>query len=148
MNELYVLRKGYAEPAPVGASSAPVQYGLHHGMINPEKPEELRVVFDCASGTKGVSLNQLVYPGPDLINSVTGVLMNSRRGSVGFTADIEAMFNQAKASPEHRDALHFLWWSDGKLRELPSKHGMTTHLFGGVWSPSRAVAQPLKANHR
>ena len=37
-----------------------------------------------------------------------------------------------------RDVLRFLWWSNNSI-SCPSKvHRMTTHLFGGVWSPSCA----------
>lgn len=42
----------------------------HH----PQKPGKIRVVFDPAVETDGVSLNKLLLSGPDLMNSLLGVL--------------------------------------------------------------------------
>ena len=132
-----LLAQGVAERAPP-TDSERVWYIPHHGVVNPRKPGKLRVVFDCAAETMGVSLNKLAYQGPDLTNNLFGVLMRFRLYSVGIMADIEGMFNQVKVSPKHRDLLRFLWWPSGKPDEVPAEYRMTTHLFGGVWSPSCA----------
>ena len=54
-------------------------------------------------------------------------------------ADIEGMFNQVKVHEDDRDVLRFLWWQDGDLSREPKIFRMTTHLFGGIWSPRRAT---------
>ena len=46
----------------------------HHHMINPKKPEKLRIVFDCAAEVKGVSLNNSLIQGPDFTNLLVVVL--------------------------------------------------------------------------
>ena len=78
-------------------------------MFNPHKPDKLRIVFDCAAKHMGVSLNDVLLQGPDLLNSLVGVLTRFRSESVAFAADIESMFHQVKVNPEDRDFLKFLW---------------------------------------
>ena len=51
---------------------------------------------------------------PDLLNSLTAVLMRFREQRVAIAADIEAMFHQCLVIEEDQPALSFLW------RELQS----------------------------
>ena len=53
-------------------------------------------------------------------------------------ADVEAMFHQVRVAPNDRDTLRFLWWQDGDITKPIVTYRMTSHLFGGVWSPSCA----------
>ena len=134
-----LLQKGYAERVsddkPLGDV---VWYLPHHNVINPNKPDKLRIVFDCAAEYKGVSLNKRVFQGPDLMNNLLGVLLRFRENEVAVMGDIEGMFNQVHVVPQHRDALRFLWWKHGDMTQEIEIYRMTTHLFGGVWSPSAA----------
>jgi hypothetical protein len=73
-----LLNKGYAEPVPddeLNASPGTTWYIPHHTVVNPNKPEKLRIVFDCAAEYQGTSLNKNVLQGPDLTNSLIGVLL-------------------------------------------------------------------------
>lgn len=108
----------------------------HHSVFNPKKPDKVRIVFDCAAEYQGTSLNDQVLQGPDLTNSLVGVLLRFRQEPVAIMADIEAMFHQVRVTPEDRDALRFLWWPGGDLQQEPVVYSMTVHLFGGTWSPS------------
>ena len=47
--------------------------------------------------------------GPDLTNSLVGVLLRFRKGKVAVIADVEAMFYQIKVAPHDGDALRFFW---------------------------------------
>jgi hypothetical protein len=49
-------------------------YLPHHSVLNPKKPEKVRVVFDAAATFQDVSLNSRLVTGPDLLNSIFGVL--------------------------------------------------------------------------
>lgn len=49
-------------------------------------------MFNCGATYQGLSLNSQLLQGPDLINSLTGVLTMFRQGAVAFIADVEAMF--------------------------------------------------------
>lgn len=139
-----LLEMGYAERVPDQLEKTETEiegkiwYLPHHAVFNPNKPDKLRVVFDCAANYLGASLNESVSQGPDLTNKLLGVLLRFREGSVALMADIEAMFYQVKVSSEDRDVLRFLWWKDGDMKQEPTTYRMTVHPFGGVWSPSCA----------
>ena len=70
--------------------------------------------------------------GPDLTNSLVGVLLRFRRGNVAFMADIEAMFMQVKVNTDHRDVLRFLWFENHDIHGPLVAYRMTSHLFDGV----------------
>ena len=93
-------------------------------------------VFDCAKKHRGTSLNDQLLTGPDLTNSVVGVLIRFREEQVALSADIECMFHQVRVPPADQDAFRFLWWPDGNLNEEPVDHRMEVHLFGATSSPS------------
>ena len=76
------------------------------------------MVFDAAAKFNGASLNDQLYQGPDLANSLTGVLIRFRQDKVAFIADLEAMFHQVKVLPKDADALRFLWWSGSLIIPL------------------------------
>lgn len=77
-----------------------VWYILHHGVYHPKKPTKIRVVFDCAAEFKGESLNKHLLQGPDLTNTLTGVLNRFRQESVGLMCDIKSMFYQVYVAEE------------------------------------------------
>ena len=84
-----------------------------------------------------VSLNSQLRQGPDLTNSLLGVLPRIRQDPVALVANIEGMFNQVKVPPEDADALRFPWREDNNL-EQPSEFQMTSRIFGASGSPSCA----------
>ena len=128
-----MLAKGYAEKAPPTDGKA--WYLPHHGVYHPRKPNKIRVVFDCSAEYEGQSLNKHHLQGPDLTNTLQGVLCRFREERVAFTCDIEAMFCQVRVNEEHRDCLRFLWWPDGVTSEEPVDYRMRVHLFGATSSP-------------
>jgi len=54
----------------------------------------------------------MLLSGPDLTNSVLGVLIRFRQNAVAFMADIEQMFHSFLVRREHRDLLRFFWYKD------------------------------------
>ena len=135
-----LLEKGYAELVTnnlVGREGY-TWYLPHHPVLHPRKPDKCRLVYDCSAKHRGVSLNDKVHQGPFLTNSLVGVLLRFRQEPFAFMADIQGMFNQVHVSKDDRDALRFLWWKDDDPTNTPLTYRMTTHLFGGVWSPSCA----------
>ncbi len=133
-----MIKKGDAEPAPPATGQQTMWYIPHHGVFHPKKPEKLRVVFDCSAKFRGVSLNDTLLTGPDLINSLLGVLCCFRKEAVAIICDIEKMFHQFYVSPELRNYLRFLWWEDGDLEAEPQEYQMAVHLFGAASSPGCA----------
>ncbi|XP_078372656.1 uncharacterized protein LOC144656297 [Oculina patagonica] len=131
------LTKGHGKRVPldeVHTRDKPLWYLPHHPVMN--KPGKTHVVFDCAAKYKGTSLNDQLRTGPDLTNSVVGVLTRFREEQVALSADIECMFHQIRVAPADQDAFRFLWWPDGDLTQEPVDHRMEVHLFGATSSPS------------
>ena len=107
---------------------------MHH----PKKPDQIRVVFDCSAVFEDQSLNKLLLQGPDLMNSLIGVLLRFRKEYVAVTCDIEQMFHSFYVSPEHRDYLRFLWFKESDLASPIVECRMNVHLFGATSSPGVA----------
>ncbi|XP_064632518.1 uncharacterized protein LOC135490878 [Lineus longissimus] len=113
-------------------------YIPHFGVYHPKKPKKIRVVYDCSAKYDGTSLNSHLLNGPDLTNTLVGVLCRFRQESIAFMCDIEAMFHQFHVAPQHRNYLRFLWWEDGNFDTEPKIYRMKVHLFGAASSPGCA----------
>lgn len=135
-----VIAQGYAEVVPqeeLDGDEGRIWYLPHHGVYHPKK-NTLRVVFDCGTVYQGMSLNSELLQGPDLTNSLVGVLLRFRQEPIALMADIKSMFHQVRVSKSDIDFLRFLWWPDGSIEQDPVDHRMLVHLFGAVSSPSCA----------
>ena len=108
-------------------------YIPHHPVTSVNKPGKIRIVFDAGAKCKGVSLNQNLLKGPDLMNNLIGILMRFRENKYVVMADVKEMFHQIKVKISDCDALRFVW------RENPNHpiidYAMTVHLFGKADSP-------------
>ncbi|XP_053398030.1 uncharacterized protein LOC128556553 [Mercenaria mercenaria] len=134
------LNKGYAkEVEDKNSESKRIWFLPHHPVINVIKPGKVRVVFDCAAKYKDTSLNSQLLQGPDMTNSLIGVLIRFRQEKIAIAADIEAMFHQVRVCEADCDALRFLWWPDGDMSKPPKTYCMQVHLFGATSSPSCAA---------
>lgn len=131
------ISKGYARkltPEEAAKESSRTWYLPHHPVMNPNKPGKLRIVFDAAAEYEGTSLNKGLLQGPDMTNSLVGVLLRFRQGKVGLAADVEAMFHQVRVRKEDQDALRFLWWTND-YSQHPDVYVMEVHIFGATSSP-------------
>ncbi|XP_039546986.1 uncharacterized protein LOC120492801 [Pimephales promelas] len=133
-----VIENGDAERIMDEGKKGEKWYIPHHGVYHSKKPGKLRVVFDCSARYKGSSLNDHLLPGPDLMNSLTGILLRFRQYPVALTCDIERMFHQFHVDKADRDYLRFLWWRNGDLDSQPQTFRMRVHLFGASSSPGCA----------
>ena len=95
-----IISKGYAHKVPVDLqeSSSVKWYIPHHGIYHLHKPEKIRVVFDCSAKYQGKSLNDLLLNGPDLTNTLFGVLLRFRQERIALMADNESMFYQVRVA--------------------------------------------------
>ena len=110
----------------------------HLPVYHPRK-SKVRIVFDCAAKWRGVSFNDMLMQGPDLVSSLVGVLFRFRRESIALTADIECMFHQIRVHQQGVHALRLLWLPGGDLSLDPVLHQMQVQLFGATSSPSCAT---------
>lgn len=136
MNSL--VQKGYAEEAPQKTTPGKTWYLPHFDVHNAMKPEKLRIVHDAAAKTKGMSLNDYLLTGPDLLQSLPGVMMRFRRHPYAVKADIAEMFMQVKVREEDRDALRYLWRGD-RREGAPKEFRMKSIIFGAASSPCTAI---------
>jgi hypothetical protein len=131
------IEKGYARKlTETEANSQPKNtwYLPHHAVTNPNKPGKLRVVFDAAAEHKGTSLNDNQVTGPDLLNSLVGVIMRFRLHAFAFTADIESMFFQVRVIERDQPSLRFLWRGENR-DQPPDAYQMQVLIFGAKCSP-------------
>jgi hypothetical protein len=133
-----LLDKGYAEVVSESEEDNPAYYLPHHGVYNPSKPGKLRVVMDASAKYKGRSLNDYLLTGPDLMNTLVGVLSRFRKDRVAVMCDIQGMFYQFLVPEKDRDFLRFLWFKDHDYNSEIIVLRSTVHLFGIVCSPAVA----------
>ena len=69
-------------------------YLPHHPFVNSHKPEKIRKVCKAAAKYQGVALNDKLLSGPDLLQSLIGIVFRFREHQIALSADIEAMFLQ------------------------------------------------------
>lgn len=140
-----MLSRGHAEVAPALSHNQECWYLPLFGVYHPKKPTKIRVVFDSSAPYEGVSLNDVLLTGPDLNNSLVGVLMRFRKEQVAVTADVEHMFHCFVVKNSHRDFLRFLWYKDNNMSSEIIEYRMCVHIFGNSPSPSVAMYGLKKA---
>ena len=93
-----------------------VHYLAHHGVYK-ASTGKFRIVYDAqARPAKGAySLNDCLETGPDLMNSLVGILLRFRKGKFGAKSDIAKAFLMVGIDIKDRDALRLLWVEDGQV---------------------------------
>ncbi|KAL2082436.1 hypothetical protein ACEWY4_022254 [Coilia grayii] len=133
-----LLENDHAEIAPTLREEEECWYLPSFAVFHPQKPGQIRVVFDSSAQHSGMSLNNVLLSGPDLNNSLLGVLMRFRKEKVAVMADIQQMFYCFLVEEKHRNYLRFLWFKDNDMAKEVIEYRMKVHVFGN--SPSPAVA--------
>ena len=59
-------------------TKCPQWYLPNHPVVNPQKPEKMRKICKTAAKYPGISLNDNLLPGPDLLNSLLGMIFRFR----------------------------------------------------------------------
>lgn len=105
------------------------------GVTSPHKPGKIRIVYDAAAKVNGISLNDNLLKGPDLLNSLCGVLWRSREYEFLVSGDIEEMYHRILLRKEDQDAQRILWHNEkGEVETLV----LSVKSFGACDSPSSA----------
>ncbi|XP_055645110.1 uncharacterized protein LOC129780638 [Toxorhynchites rutilus septentrionalis] len=135
------LEKGYSHKATVEELSRfdPRRtWYLPIGIVlNPRKPDKVRVIWDAAAKVEGISLNSMLLKGPDLLTSLLSVLFGYREREVAISGDLKEMFHQLLIREEDRCALLFLWRN---YPEMPIEvMVMNVAIFGASCSPTQAI---------
>lgn len=134
-----IFKNGHAEPAPPPEPDKEYWYLPSFGVYHPQKPGKIRIVFDSSAQFKGISLNDVLLQGPDLNNTLIGVLMRFRMDPVAVMTDIQQMFHSFLVREDHRDHLRFLWFRNHQLDDKVLEYRMRVHVFGNCPSPAVAI---------
>ncbi|XP_054259587.1 uncharacterized protein LOC128984305 [Macrosteles quadrilineatus] len=114
-------------------------YLPHHGVFKENPPNsKIRVVFDGSSKTNnGVSLNDILMPGPKLQNDISDVLLYFRCHKFVFTCDIRQMYRQILVAEDDKKYQLIFWRSnpDESLQVLK----LNTVTYGLNCSPFIAI---------
>lgn len=138
------LNKGYARklsPVEIAEQRKRVWYMPVFPVFNPNKPGKLRIVWDAAAVSGGISLNDVLMKGPDLNTSLPSVLYKFREHAVAVSGDIREMFHQVRMNDEDQHCQRFFWPNEDGSMDV---YVLTVMSFGAKCSPS--VAQFVK-NH-
>ncbi|XP_062535271.1 uncharacterized protein LOC134204461 [Armigeres subalbatus] len=106
-------------------------------VVNPNKPNKLRIVWDAAAKVGNLSLNSFLLKGPDQVTPLQQVLQRFREYRTAVSGDIREMFHQVRINPTDQHCQRFLW-DDGVLGGGPSTYVMEVMTFGASCSPSSA----------
>ena len=116
------------------STDTPLQhYIAHHPVFHP-RTGALRVVWDCA-----FTLNDFIFEGPDLMNSLVDVLIRFRRFRYAFCSDIRKMYLKVQVPPSDRGALRIFWWPGGNLSLEPVEYRAKVHIYGAKSSGFIAI---------
>lgn len=87
-----VFDSKHAEVAPPLASNEECWHLPIFGVYHPPKPGQIRAIFDSSAQSQGLSLNSVLFSGPDLTNNLLHVLLRFRMEPVAISGDIQQMF--------------------------------------------------------
>ena len=117
----------------------PTYYISHHAVIRPDKKSTpVRIVFNSSALFEGESLNDYWKKGPDLLNSLFGVILRFREHPVALSGDISKMYHRVRIPVEDQHVHRFLW-RDLEQGRRPDVYIMQVVTFGD--KPSPAMAQ-------
>lgn len=126
-----MVESGVAERAPEG--DQPKSYLPLQGVVREGKP--LRIVLDASAKRRsGISVNDALESGPNLVPDLLEVLARFRKFRIPLTADLTKAFLQVAVAETDRDILRFLWFKDESGDEVV-EYRMKRLPFGLTCSP-------------
>lgn len=137
MEEMRFSRK--LTDAELAEYTGPVHYISHHEVLRPDKKSTpIRIVFNSSSVYQGHRLNDYWLKGPDLLNSIFGVVLRFRENQVAISGDISKMFHRILI-PEEDQHVHRFLRIRMEIDQKPDTYVKTVLTFGD--KPAPAMAQ-------
>nr|XP_054772115.1 uncharacterized protein LOC129280086 [Lytechinus pictus] len=122
----------------VSGYSGPIHHIGHHAVVRPEKKSTpVRIVFNSSASYQGHSLNEYWHKGPDMLNSLFGVLMKFRDHFVAVSGDISKMYHRVKV-PVIDQHVHRYLWRDLEVERKPDVYIKLVATFGDKTSAAMA----------
>ncbi|XP_059209564.1 uncharacterized protein LOC131988465 [Centropristis striata] len=118
--------------------TGPVWYVSHLIAPNPHSvTTPVRLVWNSSQKCRGVSLNDLLMKGPDVLNPIRAVLLRFRGGRYAALGDIRKMYNSVWLEDTEMH-LHRFLWRDSEEEEL-GEYAITRVNIGD--KPAGCIAQ-------
>ncbi|XP_058817874.1 uncharacterized protein LOC131681180 [Topomyia yanbarensis] len=134
------LRKGYCHKATsndlASKNNGKVWYLPLNVVLNPKKPNKIRLVWDASATVQGTSLNSILLKGPDMLASLPAVISRFQERRVAFGGDIKEMYHQLMIQESDKQAQRFLFRQDPASQ--PDTYVMDVATFGSTSSPCSA----------
>lgn len=116
----------------------PVWYVSHLVAPNPHSvTTPVRLVWNSSQKFRGISMNDLLLKGPDVLNPIRAVLLRFRRGVHAALGDIQKMYNSVWLEDLEMH-LHRFLWRDSEDREI-EEYAITRVNIGD--RPAGCIAQ-------
>ena len=116
----------------------PFHYISHHEVLKLEsKSTPVRIVFNSSANYMGHILNDCWAKGPDLLNSLIGVLIRFRENKIAMIGNIKKMYHTIKMKPIGQHTHRFLWRNMDSSKE-PETYIIQRVSFGD--NPSGTIA--------
>ena len=116
-----------------------MHYISHHAVERPEKKSTtVRIVFNSSATYQGSRLNGYWKKGPDLLNSLFGVVLRFREREVAISGDISKMYHRVRIPLKDQHVHRYLWRDLEKERD-PETYVKTVLTFED--KPAPAIAQ-------
>lgn len=94
----------------VKSYKGPVFYLPHHEVLKPTSTSTpIRIVFNSSASYLGISLNDCLAKGPDVLSNMLGILLRFRQHTVAVAGDIRKMYNTILISERDQHCHRFLW---------------------------------------
>ncbi|XP_065362051.1 uncharacterized protein LOC135955621 [Calliphora vicina] len=125
-------------------SKATSYYLPHHAVFKPDSlTTKLRVVFNASNpSSNGVSLNNILYPGPVLQADLTVLILQWRLFRYVFNADIEKMYRQILIHPEQTQFQRIFYRNNPEADIMD--YELNTVTFGVNCAPYLAIRTLLQ----
>nr|XP_017209463.2 uncharacterized protein LOC108181536 [Danio rerio] len=118
--------------------TGPVWYVSHLIAPNPHSvTTPVRLVWNSSQRFRGVSMNDLLIKGPDVLNQIRAVLLRFRSGVYAALGDIKKMYNSVWLEDQEVH-LHRFLWRDTENEEL-GEYAITRVNIGD--KPAGCIAQ-------
>ena len=132
------VKKGYMTktPAQKRSNRGGAEWFLPHFAVIREDKEstKLRIVYDAAAKSRGVSLNSQLLPGPSLYSDLIETLIGFRQHRIALVGDVREMFLQVELAPEDQK-FHRVLWRNMKKDEQPTVYEAKRWIFGNAAAP-------------
>ena len=92
-----------------------------------------RICHDARAPVNGISPNEQIYGGPNLLNDALGIIIRTRSHRIMFTTDITNFYYRVRVDPKDVNVFRYFWFDDTNCKTFSARR-FNSHIFGGKGS--------------